>query len=84
MTGGMNHCSARRRRCFAGVTRSAIPTAEIVGRVNDFDVWYNDIHTATRQVYGVHGSLLVTSKPRRDFGPAIVGEDWKLELRPTA
>jgi hypothetical protein len=30
------------------------------------------------------GFRLVAGKPHRDFGPAIVGEDWTLELRPTA
>jgi hypothetical protein len=36
MTLGMRLCSARRRP----PTRRAIPTAEIIGRVNDFGGWY--------------------------------------------
>jgi DNA-binding MarR family transcriptional regulator/GNAT superfamily N-acetyltransferase len=47
-------------------------------------LWTNDILTAARHLYIEAGFRLVASKPHRDFGPAIVGEDWTLELRPTA
>ena len=47
-------------------------------------LWTNDILTAARHLYVESGFRLVASKPHRDFGPAIVGEDWTLELRPTA
>ncbi len=47
-------------------------------------LWTNDILTAARHLYVESGFRLVASKPHRDFGPAIVGEDWNLELRPTA
>jgi DNA-binding MarR family transcriptional regulator/GNAT superfamily N-acetyltransferase len=45
-------------------------------------LWTNDILTAARHLYVQAGFRLVASKPHRDFGPAIVGEDWELELRP--
>jgi len=47
-------------------------------------LWTNDILTAARHLYVEAGFRLVASKPHRDFGPAMVGEDWTLELRPTA
>jgi GNAT superfamily N-acetyltransferase len=47
-------------------------------------LWTNDILTAARQLYVEAGFHLVASKPHRDFGPAIVGEDWALELHPAA
>ncbi len=45
-------------------------------------LWTNDILTAARQLYVEAGFRLVASKPHRDFGPPMVGEDWALELRP--
>ena len=45
-------------------------------------LWTNDILTAARYLYVQAGFSLVASKSHRDFGPAIVGEDWALELRP--
>jgi GNAT superfamily N-acetyltransferase len=47
-------------------------------------LWTNDILAAARHLYVESGFRLVAGKPHRDFGPAIVGEDWTLELRPTA
>ena len=45
-------------------------------------LWTNDILTAARHLYVEAGFRLVASKPHRDFGPPMVGEDWALELRP--
>lgn len=45
-------------------------------------LWTNDILTAARHLYVRAGFSLVASKPHRDFGPALVGEDWALELHP--
>jgi DNA-binding MarR family transcriptional regulator/GNAT superfamily N-acetyltransferase len=43
-------------------------------------LWTNDILIAARQLYVQAGFRLIASKPHRDFGPAIMGEDWALEL----
>jgi DNA-binding MarR family transcriptional regulator/GNAT superfamily N-acetyltransferase len=45
-------------------------------------LWTNDILTAARHLYVEVGFRLVASKPHRNFGPPMVGEDWALELRP--
>ena len=42
-------------------------------------LWTNDILTAARHLYVQAGFRLVASKPHRDFGPPMVGEDWVLE-----
>jgi DNA-binding MarR family transcriptional regulator/GNAT superfamily N-acetyltransferase len=42
-------------------------------------LWTNDILIAARHLYVQAGFRLVSSKPHRDFGPAMVGEDWMLE-----
>jgi len=47
-------------------------------------LWTNDILTAARHLYVQAGFSLIASKPHRDFGPPMVGEDWALELHPTA
>ncbi len=44
-------------------------------------LWTNDILTAARHLYVEAGFRLVASRPHRDFGPPMVGEDWALELR---
>jgi GNAT superfamily N-acetyltransferase len=47
-------------------------------------LWTNDILTAARHLYVQAGFRLVATHPHSDFGPAMVGEDWELALRPTA
>lgn len=47
-------------------------------------LWTNDILTAARHLYVQAGFRLIASKPHSDFGPAMVGEDWELVLRPPA
>jgi len=42
-------------------------------------LWTNHILTAARHLYVQAGFRLVASKPHRDFGPPMVGEDWVLE-----
>jgi len=37
--------------------------------------------TAARHLYEQAGFRLVRSRPHRDFGPPVTGEDWDLELR---
>ncbi len=46
-------------------------------------LWTNDVLTAARQLYVQAGFRLVAGTPHRDFGPAMVGEDWALDLHPT-
>ena len=44
-------------------------------------LWTQDILTAARRIYAQAGFRLVKSRPHRDFGPPMTGEDWDLELR---
>jgi DNA-binding MarR family transcriptional regulator len=43
-------------------------------------LWTNDVLVAARAIYAAAGFRLVASKAHSDFGPAIVGEDWELDL----
>jgi DNA-binding MarR family transcriptional regulator/GNAT superfamily N-acetyltransferase len=43
-------------------------------------LWTNDVLVAARSIYQTAGFRLVASAPHRDFGPAIVGENWELGL----
>jgi DNA-binding MarR family transcriptional regulator/GNAT superfamily N-acetyltransferase len=43
-------------------------------------LWTNDALTAARGIYQRTGFQLVARAPHHDFGPAMVGEDWDLEL----
>jgi hypothetical protein len=68
MTAGMSLCLARRRP----PTRRAIPTDEIVGRVNDFVGWYQSIMTnlggATKEPPGFVSFETATFKRSLDLG----------------
>ncbi|MGA9866723.1 MAG: bifunctional helix-turn-helix transcriptional regulator/GNAT family N-acetyltransferase [Acetobacteraceae bacterium] len=44
-------------------------------------LWTNDVLTAARRIYQQAGFRLIRSEPHRNFGPAIVGEDWEKVLR---
>ncbi len=44
-------------------------------------LWTNDVLTAARRIYQQAGFRLKHSRPHRDFGPLLVGEDWDLDLR---
>ncbi len=43
-------------------------------------LWTNDVLVAARGIYRAGGFRLVASAPHSDFGPAMVGEDWDLDL----
>ena len=43
-------------------------------------LWTNDILLAARGIYQAAGFTLIASAPHSDFGPAMVGEDWELDL----
>jgi DNA-binding MarR family transcriptional regulator/GNAT superfamily N-acetyltransferase len=43
-------------------------------------LWTNDVLVAARGIYQAAGFHMVQQHPHSDFGPAIVGEDWELEL----
>jgi len=43
-------------------------------------LWTNDVLTAARAIYQKEGFRLLSSTPRADFGPAVMSEDWELEL----
>jgi len=45
-------------------------------------LWTNDVLTAAREIYRKEGFRLVSSVPQSDFGPAVLSEDWVLELAP--
>jgi DNA-binding MarR family transcriptional regulator/GNAT superfamily N-acetyltransferase len=44
-------------------------------------LWTNEVLMAARAIYRHAGFRLTASAPHRDFGPAMIGEDWELELR---
>lgn len=44
-------------------------------------LWTNDVLLAARGIYQHAGFRLTATHPHADFGPAIVGEDWELDLR---
>jgi DNA-binding MarR family transcriptional regulator len=43
-------------------------------------LWTNDVLLAARGIYRAAGFRLVKTMPHHDFGPAMVGEDWELDL----
>jgi DNA-binding MarR family transcriptional regulator/N-acetylglutamate synthase-like GNAT family acetyltransferase len=44
-------------------------------------LWTNEVLVAARAIYQHAGFRLIASKPHRDFGPPMVGEDWEMALR---
>ena len=45
-----------------------------------FSVMANDVLTAARAMYQKEGFRLLSNSPRADFGPAVMSEDWELDL----
>jgi DNA-binding MarR family transcriptional regulator/GNAT superfamily N-acetyltransferase len=44
-------------------------------------LWTNEVLMAARAIYQHAGFRLIASVAHRDFGPAMIGEDWELELQ---
>ena len=43
-------------------------------------LWTNDVLTAARAIYQREGFRLLSAVPQSDFGPAVMSEDWLLDL----
>lgn len=61
------------------LVRECIATARQLG-YRRMGLWTNDILVAARNIYRQEGFRLVAEEPHSDFGPAMVGEDWRLDL----
>lgn len=47
-------------------------------------LWTNDVLTAARHIYLAAGFRLVGQEPHHSFGADLVGQDYELDLAPTA
>lgn len=61
------------------LTQTCIDAARAAG-YRELRLWTNDILLAARGIYAAAGFRLVESVPHADFGPAMVGETWVLDL----
>lgn len=61
------------------LVRECIATARKLG-YRRMVLWTNDILVAARAIYAQEGFCLVAQAPHSDFGPAMVGEEWELDL----
>jgi DNA-binding MarR family transcriptional regulator len=61
------------------LTASCIGAARAAG-YRQLVLWTNDILVAARAIYAAAGFRLIERTPHADFGPAIVGENWALDL----
>jgi GNAT superfamily N-acetyltransferase len=61
------------------LTASCIGAARAAG-YRQLVLWTNDILVAARAIYAAVGFRLIERTPHADFGPAIVGENWALDL----
>ncbi len=61
------------------LVRHCIATARALG-YGRMVLWTNDILHAARAIYTSQGFRLTASAPHSAFGPAMVGEDWELDL----
>ncbi|MFE6283326.1 GNAT family N-acetyltransferase [Streptomyces sp. NPDC057877] len=72
---------ARGLRIGDRLVTAVIDFARGVG-YRDLTLWTNDVLSAARRVYQRHGFVLVAEKPHRSFGKDLMGQDWRLALRP--
>ena len=61
------------------LVRECIATARQLG-YRRLVLGTNDILLAARAIYAQEGFRLVAQAPHSDFGPAMIGEEWELDL----